>query len=199
MAYGIIFPNLNNNQRKKDMAKKVLVVIDVQNDFVKGGTLPYGYPKKSNTELICDRVRKAVEDGCYVVATRDTHHDNYLDTLEGKKLPVIHCMHETHGWELVDRLKSLAAANKIVVFDKPTFGTPLVAEYVRNLMEGEEISEIELCGFCTSICVLANAVILRSRFPNKKITILKDLCGDIDEASHNAALKVLQNQQIEVC
>ena len=180
------------------MSKKVLVVVDVQNDFVKGGALPYGFPKKSNTELICDRVRKAVEDGNFVVATRDTHHDNYMETLEGKKLPVKHCIHETLGWELVDWLKTLAADNKIVVFDKPTFGTPLVAEHIRNIMEGEEISEIEVIGYCMSICVLANAVILRSRFPNKKITVIKDLCGDIDEDSHNAALKVLQNQQIDV-
>lgn len=180
------------------MSKKVLVVVDVQNDFVKGGALPYGYPEKSNTELICDRVRKAVEDGNFVVATRDTHHDNYMETLEGMKLPVKHCIHETLGWELVDGINSLAADNKIVVFDKPTFGTPLVAEHIRNIMGGEDISEIEVIGYCTSICVLANAVILRSRFPNKKITVFKDLCGDIDEDSHNAALKVLQNQQIDV-
>ena len=180
------------------MSKKVLVVVDVQNDFVKGGALPYGYPKKSNTDEIVAYAMRNVLDGNFVVATRDTHHDNYMETLEGKKLPVKHCIHETLGWELVDGLKTLAADNKIVVFDKPTFGTPLVAEHIRNIMEGEDISEIEVIGYCTSICVLSNAVILRSRFPNKKITVLKDLCGDIDEDSHSAALKVLQNQQIDV-
>ena len=181
------------------MSKKVLVVVDVQNDFVKGGALPYGYPEKSNTELICDRVRQAVEDGDYVVATRDTHHDNYMDTLEGKNLPVVHCMHETRGWELVDGLKSLAAENKIVVFDKPTFGTPLVAEYIRHLMDVEEIDEIELLGYDLSICVLANAVILRSRFPNKKIKVQMDLCGDVSKETFKAACEVLHMQQIEVC
>lgn len=181
------------------MAKNVLVVVDVQNDFVEGGSLPYGWPTKSNTKLICDRVRQAVSDGDYVVATRDTHHDNYLATLEGKKLPIVHCMHETHGWELVDGLKALAAENKIVVFDKPTFGTPLVAEYIRNLMEGEEINEIELCGYDLSVCVLANAVILRSRFPNKKIKVQMNLCGDVNEESFKAACEVLHMQQIEVC
>jgi nicotinamidase-related amidase len=180
------------------MSKKVLVVVDVQNDFVNGGALPYRYPGKSNTDLICNRVRKAIEDGDYVVATRDTHHDNYFETLEGKNLPVMHCIHDTHGWELVDRLKALAAENKIVVFDKSTFGTPLVAEYIRNLLESDEIKEVELIGYDLSICLLANAVILRSHFPNKKITVLKELCGDVDEVSFNAAIKVLQNQQIEV-
>lgn len=180
------------------MAKKVLVVVDVQNDFAKGGALPYGYPRESNTDDIVAYALQNVRDGNFVVATRDTHHDNYLETLEGKKIPVKHCIHETHGWELVDGLKALAAENKIVVLNKSTFGTPLVAEYIRGLMEGEEIDEIQLCGYVTSICVLANAVLLRSRFPNKKITILRDLCGDVDEDHHNAALTVLKMQQCDI-
>lgn len=181
------------------MGKKVLVVVDVQNDFVKGGALAYGYPEKSNTEDIATYVTKTLRDGDYVVATRDTHHDNYMDTLEGKKLPVPHCIHQTNGWELVDGLRNVAnSGNQITIFDKPTFGTALVAEYIRNLMEGDDIDEIQLAGYCTSICVLANAVILRSRFPNKKITILEDLCGDINETCHKAALTVLVNQQCDI-
>ena len=180
------------------MSKKVLVVVDVQNDFVKGGALPYGYPEKSNTEAIARYVYDTRMNGDYVVATRDTHHDNYFETLEGQKLPVKHCIHETKGWQLVDSLKVATGGGKISIFDKPTFGTALIAEYIRELIVGEDISEIEIIGYDLSICVLANAVILRSRFPNMKITVLKDLCGDVDEASFNAAVKVLQNQQIEV-
>lgn len=180
------------------MGKKVIVVVDVQNDFVKGGALPFGYPQKSNTDDIVAYVMRSLDKGNFVFATRDTHHDNYLETLEGQKLPVKHCIHHTSGWELVDALQNAVEKEKIIAINKITFGTPLVAEYIRSLREEGEISEIEIVGYCTSICVLANAVILRSHFPNMKITVLKDLCGDIDEASHNAALKVLQNQQIEV-
>ena len=181
------------------MGKKVLVVVDVQNDFVKGGVLPYGYPEKSNTDEICTYVLKTLKDGDYVIATRDTHHDNYIETLEGQKLPVKHCIHQTNGWELVHGLACLInTASGITVFDKPTFGTPLVAEYIRGIMESEDIDEIQVCGYMTSICVLANAVMLRSRFPNKKITILKDLCGDVDEESQKAALTILSHQQCDI-
>ena len=181
------------------MGKKVLVVVDVQNDFVKGGPLAYGEPKESNTDAIVSYAAKMLKDGNYVVATRDTHHDNYLDTLEGQKLPVKHCMHETFGWDLVDGLQDLAHnhSDRFIVFDKPTFGTSLVAEYIRSLMGGEQIEEIQMAGYCLSICVLANAVILRSRFPNMKITILTGLCGDVNAACFSAALDVLANQQCD--
>lgn len=181
------------------MSHKVLVVVDVQNDFVKGGALGYGYPKKSNTDLLCAYVNKTLQRGDYVIATRDTHHDNYLETLEGKKLPIQHCIHQTHGWELVQGLANLEVANSgIVIFDKPTFGTPLVGEYIRKLIDEDSIDEIQLVGYCLSICVLAAAVLLRSRFPNMKISVIKELCGDIDKESFDAALKVLSNQQIEI-
>ena len=180
------------------MSKKVIVVVDVQNDFVKGGALPYGYPQKDIVRNICDYVRKASSEGHRIVATRDTHHENYAETLEGQKLPVKHCIHDTHGWSLVSELNEIFASGKLTVFDKPTFGTPLVAEYIRGLMDTEDIEEIVVIGFDLSICVLANAVLLRARFPNKRITILKDLCGDVDIESYNAALKVLANQQCEV-
>ena len=181
------------------MSTKVLVVVDVQNDFVKRGVLPYGYPEKSNTPDIESYVFKTVMKGDYVVATRDTHHDNYLETLEGQKLPVKHCIHQTFGWELTEGVRASYATGKIVVFDKQTFGTALVAEYIKGLIDGgERIEEVELVGYMASICVLANAVILRSRFPNMRIKVLKDYCGDVDEASFNAAMIVLEKQQIDV-
>lgn len=181
------------------MGKKVLVVVDVQNDFVKGGCLAYAYPEKSNTQDIVTYALQVLKDGGYVIATRDTHHDNYLETLEGKNLPIKHCIHHTRGWELVDGLQAISSTgNGVFIYDKQTFGTPLVAEHIRNIMDGDEIDEIQMCGYMTSICVLSNAVIMRSRFPNKRIAVIKDLCGDIDEKSQLAALAVLRNQQIEV-
>lgn len=180
------------------MAKKLLVAVDVQNDFVEGGALPYGYPEKSNTDNITAYVIRNVLDGNLVVATRDTHYDNYLETLEGKKLPIKHCMHDTHGWELIDGLKTLARKGKMVVFDKSTFGSPLIAEYINNLKGQEEVDEVEIVGYMTEICVLSNAILLRARFPNLKITVLSDLCGGVNKESHTAALKVLIANQIDI-
>lgn len=181
------------------MATKVLVVVDVQNDFAKGGALAYGYPKQSNTDAIISKVKEYLANGDIVIATRDAHHDNYLDTLEGKNLPIPHCIHNTKGWELVGDLQNLANEGDIAVVDKPTFGTSLVGQFIREVREKYgDIEEVYVCGYVTSICVAANCILLRSYMPNKKIVLLQDLCGDIDEESHKAALKVLRNQQIEI-
>lgn len=181
------------------MAKKILVVIDVQNDFAKGGVLAYGHPKKSNTEAIVRYVKETLDRGGLVIATRDTHHSNYLSTLEGQKLPVEHCIHDSHGWQLVDGLNEIANTGAITVVDKPTFGTSLVGELVRSFKDSfEDIDEVQFIGYCTSICVTACAVMLRAYMPNQKISVIESLCGDIDEESHKAALKVLANQHIEI-
>ena len=181
------------------MATKVLVVVDVQNDFVKGGALAYGYPVKSNTDAIISKVKEFIANGDVVIATRDTHHDNYLETLEGKNLPIPHCIHHTKGWDLVGELQTMANDGKIAVVDKPTFGTPLVGQFIRKLADKYgTVDEIDVIGYVTSICVAANCSILRSYMPNQKIVVLADLCGDIDKESHDAALTVLKNQQIEV-
>ena len=181
------------------MARKVLVVVDVQNDFAKGGVLAYGYPAESNTGAIISKVKETLENGDFVIATRDTHYEDYLNTLEGKMLPVAHCIFQEKGWELVGELKKMAITGKIAVVDKPTFGTTYVGLDIREASaKYGPIDEIEVCGYCTSICVASNCSILRAQFPNTKITLLQDICGDIDEESHKAALKVLRNQQIEI-
>ena len=181
------------------MATKVLVVVDVQNDFVKGGALAYGYPAKSNTDGIIAKVKEFLANGDVVIATRDTHHDNYLNTLEGKKLPVPHCIHQTKGWELVGELQTLANRGDIAVVDKPTFGTSLVWQFIREMIHKYgPIEEVDVVGYCTSICCAANCSLLRAYMPNQKIVLLQDLCGDINEESHKAALTVLRNQQIEI-
>lgn len=181
------------------MATKVLVVVDVQNDFVKGGALAYGYPVKSNTDAIISKVKEFIANGDVVIATRDTHHENYLETLEGTKLPIPHCIHLTKGWELVGELQTMANGGKIAVVDKPTFGSPLVVQFIREVVEQYgQVDEIDVIGYVTSICVAANCSLLRAYLPNQKIVVLENLCGDIDKESHDAALTVLKNQQIEV-
>ena len=181
------------------MARKVLVVVDVQNDFAKGGVLAYGYPAESNTDAIIAKVKETLANGDFVIATRDTHHGDYKNTLEGKMLPVEHCIAGTNGAKLCGELNDVAERHEISMVFKHSFGTFLVGDFIRDVSEKYgSIDEIEVCGYCTSICVSSHCSILRAQFPNTKITLLQDLCGDIDEESHKAALKVLRNQMIEI-
>ena len=189
------------------MSKQLLVAIDVQKDFVEGGALPYGYPTESNTQKVVDFAREwAKGEGALekhlMVATQDTHDEKYSSTLEGKNLPVPHCIKNTDGWNFVGNASDYNGLGWWCdeVFFKPTFGTFQIKEYIEDFekSECEEIDEIHIIGYDLAICVLANAVILRAAFPNKRIIVHKDLCGCVNEETFNAALTVLSCQQIEV-
>ena len=196
---------------------KAVVFVDVQNDFVRGGALPFGYPLEDNLPKIIDFAKKCVNDpDCKIYATRDTHeksnsipesadgtipekHVGYLSTLEGKKLPVEHCIEGTDGWNVVDRLMDVIHTHCTFV-NKPTFGSFDLCEIIDEDIKRNncKIDEIVVLGYCTSICVLSNAVLLRAKFPDMKISVMKDLCGCVSEESHRAALKALEMQQIDV-
>ena len=196
---------------------KAVVFVDVQNDFVRGGALPFGYPLEDNLPKIIDFAKKCVNDpDCKIYATRDTHeksnsipesadgtipekHVGYLSTLEGKKLPVEHCIEGTDGWNVVDRLMDVIHTHCTFV-NKPTFGSFDLCEIIDEDIKRNncKIDEIVGLGYCTSICVLSNAVLLRAKFPDMKISVMKDLCGCVSEESHRAALKALEMQQIDV-
>lgn len=196
---------------------KAVVFVDVQNDFVRGGALPFGYPPEDNLPKIIDFAKKCVNDpDCKLYATRDTHeksdslpesadgtipekHVGYLATLEGKKLPVEHCIEGTDGWNVVDTLMDVIHTHCTFV-NKPTFGSFDLCEIIDEDIKRNncKIDEIVVLGYCTSICVLSNAVLLRAKFPNMKISVMKDLCGCVSEETHRAALKALEMQQIDV-
>ena len=196
---------------------KAVVFVDVQNDFVRGGALPFGYPPEDNLPKIIDFAKKCVNDpDCKLYATRDTHeksdslpesadgtipekHVGYLATLEGKKLPIEHCIEGTGGWNVVDSLMDVIHTHCTFV-NKPTFGSFDLCEIIDEDIKRNncKIDEIVVLGYCTSICVLSNAVLLRAKFPNMKISVMKDLCGCVSEESHRAALKALEMQQIDV-
>ena len=196
---------------------KAVVFVDVQNDFVRGGALPFGYPLEDNLPKIIDFAKKCVNDpDCKIYATRDTHeksnsipesadgtipekHVGYLSTLEGKKLPVEHCIEGTDGWNVVDSLMDVIHTHCTFV-NKPTFGSFDLCEIIDEDIKRNncKIDEIVVLGYCTSICVLSNAVLLRAKFPDMKISVMKDLCGCVSEESHRAALKALEMQQIDV-
>lgn len=167
--------------------KKILIVVDMQNDFI-SGTLGSEQAKKI-VPAVRAEIRKNRESGAEIVYTRDTHARNYLSTQEGKKLPVEHCIEGTHGWEIASEIYD---GGKI--FDKPTFGSCELGEYVKK----GGYAQAELIGLCTDICVISNALLLRAYCPETEISVKADCCAGVTEESHAAALRAMQACQVEV-
>lgn len=185
----------------------ILVVVDMQNDFVhENGSLA-----SPDTMKIIPQVRDLISNGPWdvVICTRDTHYGNYHDTLEGKKLPVEHCIVGTWGHEIHDDIKEELDSN-YQKFDKTTFGhlgfanndIPYALDMQNDIVVPSETRggelEFHICGVCTSICVLANAVILRAKYPDAKIIVHSEACADVTPEAHKAALLVLQSQQCDI-
>lgn len=166
--------------------KKALIVIDMQNDFI-GGAL--ANPMASDIVTpIADRIRGF--DG-NVIATRDTHSEEYLSTPEGKKLPVPHCIKGTEGWQIADEIAEALREKNAVVLDKPTFGYlgwELLSPY----------DEVELIGTCTDICVVSNALVLKAKFPALTVKVNAALCAGTTKQNHDAALQVMRCCQVDV-
>lgn len=182
---------------------KAIIFVDVQNDFVKGGKLAFGYPIEDNLQKVVEFAKECVNAYCNdatsyikIYATRDTHDTNYMESLEGKKLPVEHCVEGTEGWQIVDKLMEVLSG-KCTFINKPTFGSYDLVDIIAEDFETAP-DEIVLCGYDLGICVLANAVLLRAKYPNTKIVVRTDLCGCINEQSFKAACEVLKLQQIDL-
>lgn len=167
---------------------KTLIVIDMQNDFITG---PLGTPEAvAIVPKVKEKIEEYHENGGRVIFTKDTHFNNYFKTLEGRKLPVIHCMNDTYGWDLVDGLWSKYDS----VLYKFAFG---YNEWDMNI--GMPIGDgIELVGVCTDICVVSNALILKSQFPEIEITVDASCCAGTTPENHKAALQVMKSCQINV-
>lgn len=208
------------------MSKKLYIVIDVQNDFISGAL---GSERAQEvTPKIADFLSKVKnkENTVAIWATRDTHYDKdtkpqtyllgdnvvkhdisesawYENTLEGKKLPVPHCIKDTWGWQIDDRVASYFGDND-KVFDKNTFMSIFLGKHIGYFMKdikmdmSHEIDEIVFMGFCTGICVASNAIYLRGLMPNMKITVLEDLCACVNEDTHKAALTTMGCCQIDI-
>ena len=167
---------------------KALIVIDVQNDFVTGalGT------KQAVAILpnLKSKIDAGIAAGDEIIFTRDTHGADYADTNEGRHLPVPHCIKGTEGWQVVREIDR----PDCVHIDKPTFGYTDWAA----LLGGREITEIEIVGVCTDICVISNALILKALFPEIDITVDAGCCAGVSPETHRAALTALQSCQIRV-
>ncbi|MBE7030068.1 MAG: cysteine hydrolase [Ruminococcaceae bacterium] len=168
--------------------KKLLIVVDMQNDFITGSL---GTPEAQEIlPKVAEKVARAEAEGTPVVYTRDTHSAFYPHTMEGKKLPVLHCVQDTHGWELADELKREAA----IIFDKPTFGSLMLADFVTAGM----FTDIELVGLCTDICVVSNALLLKAYLPEAEISVDATCCAGVTPQTHEAALTTMQQCQITI-
>ena len=160
--------------------RKILVVVDMQNDFIDGslGT--------KEAQAIVDNVVAEIAnyDPADIFATRDTHLENYLDTQEGKNLPVVHCVKNTKGWEINEKITK--ALRNAEIIDKPTFGSKILAEKIAAIAEKEDI-EVTLIGLCTDICVVSNALLMKAYVPEIPVRVIASCCAGVTTESHEAA------------
>ena len=163
---------------------KALIVVDMQNDFIDGslGT--------KEAVSIVPKVKKKIDaartEGREVIFTRDTHYDDYLETNEGKHLPVVHCIEESKGWEISSELD----ASSSTIINKNTFGYTGWADF--------DFEEVELVGLCTDICVVSNALIIKAIYPEIKVSVDAECCAGVTPEAHEAALATMRSCQIEI-
>ena len=187
-------PNEFFSAERKEKAQKkpyrVLVVVDAQNDFITGRLGSEN--ARAAVPNIVRKIKEYKRNGWPIVATQDTHWENYSDTHEGKLFPIEHCMHGTRGWEIDDRIEAL-------ISDEPHIRKPAFA-YIHWKLYYDLFHDavIEVVGFCTDICVVSNALYLRSAFKENDIVVDSKCCAGTSEEAHNAALLVMKSCQIEV-
>ncbi len=172
--------------------KKILVVVDIQNDFVDGAL---GTPEaQAIIDNAADKIKNFVGD---IFVTSDTHYDNYMDTLEGKKLPVPHCIKGTKGWELNSKIADALKDKNYKIVEKLTFGSVDLPSLVKEVI-GDDSAEITLIGLCTDICVVSNALLLKANFLDSEIYVDASCCAGVTPETHNAALDTMRCCQINV-
>ena len=172
--------------------KRFLIVVDMQKDFVDGalGT-------KEAVAIVPNVVNKIETFDGEIIATLDTHDADYLRSAEGKKLPVAHCIYHTEGWILHYEIAKALDKKKHILLEKPTFGSVKLPALIEELA-GDEPFTIELCGLCTDICVVSNALLLKAHFPEVPIAVDASCCAGVTPASHEAALTTMTMCQIDV-
>lgn len=164
--------------------KKTLIVVDMQNDFI---DMALGTKEAiAIVPKVKNKIQEYVQSGDEIIFTRDTHFEDYLQTSEGRKLPVEHCIKGSKGWQIAEGL--YVEGCKII--DKPNFGWP-------NWKE-EQLEEVEIIGLCTDICVVSNALIIKANFPDARVKVDRNCCAGVTVETHEAALKTMEMCQVEV-
>lgn len=172
---------------------KILIVVDMQKDFINGvlGT-------REAAAIVPKVIDKIKHHDGPVLYTRDTHTKEYLKTQEGTKLPVEHCIQGTPGWELQDEIRAIAEKNGSLVINKGTFGSEALIEQLKAFSENERIEGIELVGLCTDICVISNALAIKTFLPETLIKVDAACCAGVTPESHQTALDAMKMCQIEI-
>ncbi|MCI6675621.1 MAG: cysteine hydrolase [Clostridiales bacterium] len=170
--------------------RRALAVIDMQNDFIDGtlGT-------KEACAIVANvkqKIEEALKAGDDVIFTQDTHYDTYLETAEGKKLPVLHCIYGTKGWKICSSLKEYS--ENAQVFEKPTFGSVKLARYLAT----REYEAVEFVGLCTDICVISNVLMAKAVMPECAISVDASCCAGVTPQNHANALNVMKMCQIDI-
>ncbi|WP_406243806.1 cysteine hydrolase family protein [Tissierella carlieri] len=173
--------------------KKVLIVVDMQNDFIDGalGT-------KEAVNIVPNVIQKIKKFKGKVIYTKDTHKKDYLSTQEGKKLPVEHCIEGTPGWELHKNIQELIEDAQTNIYNKDTFGSKELVQELIEIDKKEKIEGIELIGLCTDICVISNALLIKAFLPEVKISVDAKCCAGVTPESHQNALNAMKMCQIEI-
>lgn len=184
-------------ERKERMANKnkvkYLIVVDMQEDFVFGKL-----GSKEAQQIVPKVVEKVKNFEGVVIFTQDTHNENYLQTQEGKNLPVEHCQKGSKGWQLIKELDNIQKEKQWKIYEKGTFGSLLLAQELCKEAEQQKIESIELIGVCTDICVVSNALLLKAYLPEIPFFVDAACCAGVTEEKHKAALEVMESCQIKV-
>lgn len=173
--------------------EKILVVVDMQNDFIDGSL---GTEEARNiVEPVCEKI---IEFGGQIFVTQDTHSDNYLETLEGRHLPVEHCIANTEGWLINSFIRNALKSKNYAFIEKEIFGSMKLVDQIAKILDKGVKDSIEIVGLCSDICVVSNALMLRSAFPNTEITVDASCCAGVTPDKHKAAMEVMKSCQINV-
>ena len=175
-------------------ARTFLIVVDMQKDFIDGslGTKEAQAIVPGAAEVIRDRRVKSYE----IIATLDTHGEDYLHTREGKYLPIPHCVRGTAGWELDPLIREALGDARIL--EKPTFGSVRLPALIAEAAAGQEDIAVEFIGLCTDICVVSNALLVKAHFPEADVSVLSDCCAGVTPEKHEAALETMRSCQINI-
>ncbi len=174
--------------------RKLLIVVDMQNDFVTGAL--------RNEEAIrivpnvVSKIERELAEGTELIFTRDTHGEDYMETEEGRNLPVPHCLYGSEGWEIIDELKKYAESSRVL--DKITFGSRDLGRLVSDMDREQAIDQVELIGICTDICVISNALLVKAFLPNVPISVDPSCCAGVTPESHDTALAAMRACHIRI-
>jgi len=173
--------------------EKILVVVDMQKDFVDGAL-----GSKEAVAIVENVAEKIAEFDGKIFVTYDTHETDYMETREGKYLPVPHCIKDTDGWQLNEKVQEALKGKTYEAVYKPTFGSVKLPELVADYIKNEKDTDVTLIGVCTDICVVSNAMLLKAHYPEMNINVVADCCAGVTPEKHEAALEVMRSCQINV-